>query len=170
MTPDNDHKAPGAWDSHPNTNADGISETGNYVYTYTFPPKNKCTVTYHWVSTENPDSAVLPAPETVTDGTTYTVATVAPVEGWKFSGWYDNEACTGDLVGEVKYSSTDPTIDLYGKWTHNPCTVKFRADYEGIPARGDLDADGKTELTYTYGSLRLYPAEGTHKPADPGSR
>ena len=94
MTPDNDHKAPGAWDSHPNTNADGISETGNYVYTYTFPPKNKCTVTYHWVSTENPDSAVLPAPETVTDGTTYTVATVAPVEGWKFSGWYDNEACT----------------------------------------------------------------------------
>ena len=154
MTPDNDHKAPGAWDSHPNTNADGISETGNYVYTYTFPPKNKCTVTYHWVSTENPDSAVLPAPETVTDGTTYTVATVAPVEGWKFSGWYDNEACTGDLVGEVKYSSTDPTIDLYGKWTHNPCTVKFRADYEGIPARGDLDADGKTELTYTvpYGS------------------
>lgn len=36
MIPDNEHKAPGAWDSHPNTNTDGISETGNYVYTYTF--------------------------------------------------------------------------------------------------------------------------------------
>ena len=154
MTPDNDHKAPGSWDIRPNTNTDGISETGNYVYTYTFPPKNKCTVTYHWVSTENPDSAALPPQATVTEGTTYTVETVSKIEGWKFSGWYDNEACTGDLVGEVKYSSTDPTIDLYGKWTHNPCTVTFRADYEGAE-RGYLDANKQTVvLTYTvpYGS------------------
>ena len=154
MTPDNDHKDSGTWDIRPNTNADGISETGNYVYTYTFPPKNKCTVTYHWLSTENPDSAVLPAPETVTEGTPHPVATVARVEDWTFSGWYDNEACTGDLVGEVKYSSTDPTIDLYGKWTHNPCTVTFRADYEGAE-RGYLDANKQTVvLTYTvpYGS------------------
>ena len=47
MTPDTDHKAPGAWDSHPNTNTDGISETENYVYTYTFPQLNSSTVTYH---------------------------------------------------------------------------------------------------------------------------
>ena len=47
MIPDGGYQAPGAWDSRPNTNTDGISETGNYVYTYTFPPKNKCTVTYH---------------------------------------------------------------------------------------------------------------------------
>ena len=33
MTPDTEHKTPGAWDSRPNTNTDGISETGNYVYT-----------------------------------------------------------------------------------------------------------------------------------------
>lgn len=153
MTPDTDHKAPGAWDIRPNTNADGISETGNYVYTYTFPPKNKCTVTYHWVSTENPDSAVLPPQATVTDGTTYTVETVSKIEGWTFSGWYDNEACEGKRV-DKEINIKDQNIDLYGKWTHNPCTVKFRADYEGIPARGDLDADGKTELTYTvpYGS------------------
>ena len=32
MTPDTEHKTPGAWDSRPNTNTDGISETGNYVY------------------------------------------------------------------------------------------------------------------------------------------
>ena len=154
MIPDNGYKAPGAWDIRPNTNTDGISEMGNYVYTYTFPQKDKCTVTYHWVSTENPDSAVLPAPATVTEGTSYPVATVARVEDWTFSGWYDNEACTGDLVGEVKYSSTDPTIDLYGKWTHNPCTVTFRADYEGAE-RGYLDANKQTVvLTYTvpYGS------------------
>ena len=153
MTPDNDHKAPGAWDSHPNTNTDGISETENYVYTYTFPPKNKCTVTYHWLSTENPDSAVLPAQATVTENTSYPVETVPDIKGWTFSGWYDNEACEGKRV-DKEINIKDQNIDLYGKWTHNPCTVTFRADYEGIPARGDLDADGKTEFTYTvpYGS------------------
>ncbi len=156
MTPDNDHKAPGAWDSHPNTNTDGISETGNYVYTYTFPQKDKCTVTYHWLSTENPDSAVLPKQATVTEGTTYTVATVAPVDGWTFSGWYDkaNWTDTDETVKPGTYSSTVPNIDLYGKWTHNPCTVTFRADYEGAE-RGYLDANKQTVvLTYTvpYGS------------------
>ena len=150
MIPDGGYQAPGAWDSRPNTNADGISETGNYVYTYTFPPKDKCTVTYHWVSTENPDSAVLPAPETVTEGTPHPVATVARVEDWAFSGWYDNEACTGDLVGEVKYSSTDPTIDLYGKWTHKECYVTFLADYADymMPERGSLNVGGQTVSEY----------------------
>ena len=153
MTPDNDHKATGSWDIRPNTNADGISETGNYVYTYTFPQKDKCTVTYHWLSTENPDSAALPAQATVTENTSYPVETVPDIKGWTFSGWYDNEACEGKRV-DKEINIKDQNIDLYGKWTHNPCTVKFRADYEGIPARGDLDADGKTELTYTvpYGS------------------
>lgn len=153
MIPGNGYKAPGSWDSHPNTNTDGISETGNYVYTYTFPPKSKCTVTYHWASTENPNSAVLPAQATVTENTSYPVETVPDIKGWTFSGWYDNEACEGECVPNVM-NIQDQSIDLYGKWTHNPCTVKFRADYEGIPARGDLNADKQTELTYTvpYGS------------------
>lgn len=155
MTPvdANEYKATGTWDIRPNTNTDGISETGNYVYTYTFPPKNKCTVTYHWVSTENPDSAVLPPPETVPEGTTYTVETVPDIKGWTFSGWYDNEACEGKRV-DKEINIKDQNIDLYGKWTHNPCTVTFRADYEGAE-RGYLDANKQTVvLTYTvpYGS------------------
>ena len=154
MTPDNDHKAPGAWDSHPNTNTDGISETGNYVYTYTFPQKDKCTVTYHWLSTENPDSAALPAQETVPEGTSHPVATVASVKDWKFSGWYTNEDCTGTSVSTVTCSSTDQTIDLYGKWTHADCNVTFLADYEWMPGRGYLNAPPQTVSTYTvpYGS------------------
>ena len=153
MTPDTEHKAPGTWDIRPNTNADGISETGNYVYTYTFPLKNKCTVTYHWVSTENPDSAILPAPATVTEDTLYTVEKVTPAKDWTFSGWYTNEACDGAPVTEVKCSSTDPNIDLYGKWTHADCTVTFYADYKGAE-RGYLNADSQTVSTYTvpYGS------------------
>ena len=153
MIPDNDHKAPGAWDSHPNTNTDGISETGNYVYTYTFPQKDKCTVTYHWLSTENPDSAALPAQATVTENTSYPVETVPDIKGWTFSGWYDNEACEGKRV-DKEINIKDQNIDLYGKWTHNPCTVTFRADYEGAE-RGYLDANKQTVvLTYTvpYGS------------------
>lgn len=149
MTPDNDHKAPGAWDSHPNTNTDGISETGNYVYTYTFPQKDKCTVTYHWLSTENPDSAALPPQETVPEGTTYTVATVDSVEGWKFSGWYTNEACDGTSVTTVTCSAGQ-NIDLYGKWTHADCNVTFLADYADymMPERGSLNVGGQTVSEY----------------------
>lgn len=150
MTPDTKHKAPGAWYSRPNTNTDGISETGNYVYTYTFPQKSQCTVTYHWLSTENPDSAVLPPQATVTEGTSHPVATIAPVEDWTFSGWYNSE---GTPVTEVTCSSTGQNIDLYGKWTHKDCTVTFHADYKGAE-RGYLNADPQTVSTYTvpYGS------------------
>ena len=150
MTPDNEHKAPGAWDSRPNTNTDGISETGNYVYTYTFPQKDKCTVTYHWLSTENPDSAALPAQATVTEGTSYPVATVDSVDGWTFSGWYNSE---GTPVTTVTCSSPVQNIDLYGKWTHDDCTVTFLAD-DKEAKHGSLNADGQTVSTYTvpYGS------------------
>ena len=153
MTPDTDHKAPGAWDSHPNTNTDGISETENYVYTYTFPQLNSSTVTYHWLSTENPASAVLPKQATVTENTSYPVETVPDIKGWTFSGWYDNEACEGKRV-DKEINIKDQNIDLYGKWTHKECYVTFRADYEGAE-RGYLDANKQTVvLTYTvpYGS------------------
>lgn len=156
MIPDGGYQAPGAWDSRPNTNTDGISETGNYVYTYTFPPKNKCTVTYHWVSTENPDSAALPPQATVIEDTPYPVETVDSVDGWTFSGWYDNEACTGDSVTEVKYSSAGQNIDLYGKWTHADCTVTFLADDKeaehGSLNVGPSETVSKYEVSVPYGS------------------
>ena len=135
MTPvnANEYKATGTWDIRPNTNTDGISETENYVYTYTFPQKDKCTVTYHWLSTENPDSAVLPKQATVTENTSYPVETVPDIKDWKFSGWYTNEDCTGTSVSTVEYSGAGQTIDLYGKWTHDACTVTFLADNEWMP-------------------------------------
>lgn len=172
MTPvdENEYKATGTWDIRPNTIAGGISETGNYVYTYTFPQKSKCTVTYHWLSTENPDSAVLPVPATVTEGTSYLVATVAQAKDWTFSGWYNNEACTGHPVTEVTCSSADQTIDLYGKWTHDACTVTFLADYEGMPGRGFLNADGQTVSTYTvpYGSTLQNAGQSLQTPVPGG--
>ncbi len=154
MKPDNKHKAPGAWDIRPNTNTDGISETGSCVYTYSFPPLNKITVTYHWLSTENPASAVLPKQATVTENTSYPVETVSNIGDWTFSGWYDNENCEGNRVPDV-IDIKDQNIDLYGKWT-NDCTVTFLADYEDMPKRGSLNADGQTVSEYkvpvSYGS------------------
>lgn len=156
MTPvnENEYKTLGTWDIRPNTDPNGISETGNYVYTYTFPPKDKCTVTYHWLSTENPDSAVLPKQATVTENTSYPVETVPDIKDWKFSGWYTNEDCTGTSVSTVEYSGAGQTIDLYGKWTHDACTVTFLADYEWMPGRGYLNTPPQTVSTYTvpYGS------------------
>ena len=153
MTPDTDHKAPGAWDIRPNTNADGISETENYVYTYTFPQLNSSTVTYHWLSTENPDSAALPPQATVTEGTPYKVETVDSVDGWTFSGWYNSE---GTSVTEVKYSSAGQNIDLYGKWTHDACTVTFLADDKeaehGSLNVGPSETVSKYEVSVPYGS------------------
>ena len=89
----------------------------------------------------------------MTENTSYPVETVPDIKGWTFSGWYDNEACEGKRV-DKEINIKDQNIDLYGKWTHNPCTVTFRADYEGAE-RGYLDANKQTVvLTYTvpYGS------------------
>ena len=148
MIPDAGYQTTGAWDIRPNTDPNGISEMGNYVYTYTFPQKDECTVTYHWVSTETPIFAVLPAQATVTKGKPYPVATVDPVGGWTFSGWYTNEACEGEPVTEVTCSSTVQNIDLYGKWTHpDYCTVTFLADYV-MPGRGSLKANDQTVFEY----------------------
>lgn len=172
MTPDTKHKAPGAWDSRPNTNTDGISETGNYVYTYTFPQKSQCTVTYHWLSTENPDSAALPAQATVTEGTSHPVATVDPVDGWTFSGWYNNKACDGDPVTEVTCSNAGQNIDLYGKWTHKKCNVTFHADYKWAE-RGYLNVDlpetvSEYKVSVPYGSTLQNEGQSLPTPV-PGS-
>ena len=80
----------------------------------------------------------------MTEGTLYTVATVAPVEGWTFSGWYNSE---GTPVTEVTCSSTGQNIDLYGKWTHADCFVTFLADYV-MPGRGSLKANDQTVFEY----------------------
>ena len=81
----------------------------------------------------------------MTEDKSYLVETVDPVDGWTFSGWYNNKACGGAPVTEVTCSSTVQNIDLYGKWTHDACTVTFLADYVK-PGRGSLKANDQTVL------------------------
>lgn len=165
MTPLDGYKAPGTWgDKAPNTNTDAITEDGTYAYTYTFPKADTYTITYRWVTdTEVPEGVSLPAQqEKKEDGNgtnpTFTIKSVtSDDEKWSFSGWYTNEELTGTAISDSYTFTEDNANDtknltLYGKWTHDPCTVTFYADYFQ-PAQGHFNTDDYT-ISYTvpYGS------------------
>ena len=184
MIPAEGYKAPGTWgDNAPDTNTDAITEDGTYAYTYTFPKADTYTITYRWVTgTEVPEDVRLPAQQEKkesSDGTnpTFEIATVTSADKkWSFSGWYTNEALTGTAISDSYAFPADNANDtknltLYGKWTHDPCTVTFYADYSK-PALGhfntdDYDTDGYSiSCPVPYGStLDTVPrpvAELTH--------
>lgn len=141
MKPAKCYKAPGTWGNNaPDTNADAITEDGTYAYTYTFPEADTYTITYRWVTdTEVPEDVSLPAQqEKKEDGNgtnpTFTIKSVtSDDEKWSFSGWYTNEELTGTAISDNYTFPEDNANDtknltLYGKWTHDPCTVTFYAD------------------------------------------
>lgn len=165
MEPADGYKAPGTWgDNAPDTNTDAITEDGDYEYTYTFPEADTYTITYRWVTgTEVPEGVSLPAQqEKKEDGNgtnpTFTIKSVtSDDEKWSFSGWYTNEELTGTAISDSYTFPEDNANDtknltLYGKWTHDPCTVTFYADYFQ-PAQGHFNTDDYT-ISYTvpYGS------------------
>lgn len=164
MKPADNYKAPGTWGNNaPDTNADAITEDGTYAYTYTFPEADTYTITYRWVGTEVPEGVRLPAQQEEkesSDGTnpTFEIATVTSADKkWSFSGWYTNEALTGTAISDRYAFPADNANDtknltLYGKWTHDPCTVTFYADYFQ-PAQGHFNTDDYS-ISYTvpYGS------------------
>lgn len=164
MKPAKGYKAPGTWGNNaPDTNKDAITENGTYAYTYTFPEADTYTITYRWVGTEVPEGVRLPAQQEEkesSDGTnpTFEIATVTSADKkWSFSGWYTNEALTGTAISDRYAFPADNANDtknltLYGKWTHDPCTVTFYADYFQ-PAQGHFNTDDYS-ISYTvpYGS------------------
>ena len=164
MKPAKGYKAPGTWGKNaPDTNADAITENGTYAYTYTFPEADTYTITYRWVGTEVPEGVRLPAQQEEkesSDGTnpTFEIATVTSADKkWSFSGWYTNEALAGTAISDRYAFPADNANDtknltLYGKWTHDPCTVTFYADYFQ-PAQGHFNTDDYS-ISYTvpYGS------------------
>ena len=164
MKPAKDYKAPGTWGNNaPDTNADAITEDGPYAYTYTFPEADTYTITYRWVGTEVPEDVSLPAQQTEQESSagknpTFEIATVTSADKkWSFSGWYTNEALAGTAISDRYTFPEDNANDtknltLYGKWTHDPCTVTFYADYFQ-PAQGHFNTDDYS-ISYTvpYGS------------------
>lgn len=154
MTPADGYKAPGTWgDKAPDTNTDAITENGTYAYTYTFPKANTYTITYRWVTdTEVPEDVSLPAQQEDKESSAGTkpIFTIAPEPSsndkkWHFDGWYmaDHPIQTDTPVsGKYDFADNDAkNLTLYGKWTHDPCTVTFYADYFQ-PALGHFNTDG----------------------------
>ena len=142
MIPAEGYKAPGTWgDNAPDTNTDAITEDGTYAYTYTFPKADTYTITYRWVTgTEAPEDVSLPAQQEKKESSdstkpTFTIKSVTSADKkWSFSGWYTDEALTGTAISDSYTFPEDNANDtknltLYGKWTHEPCTVTFYADY-----------------------------------------
>ena len=166
MQPSKGYKAPGTWGKlAPDTNADAITEDGTYHYTYTFPKADTYTITYRWVlGIEVPEDVSLPAQQSDKEdgsGTKPTFSIEQPKESsdekWHFDGWYTKSKTdeTYQLFSYTTYSFKDPDVKnltLYGKWSHDPCTVTFDAD-NGQPARGYF-SDGSYSVRYTvpYGS------------------
>lgn len=178
MTPLDGYKAPGTWgDKAPNTNTDAITEDGTYAYTYTFPKADTYTITYRWVTgTEVPEGVSLPAQQTEKESNagknpTFEIATVTFADKkWSFSGWYTNEELTGTAISDSYTFPEDNANDtknltLYGKWTHDPCTVTFYADYFQ-PAQGHFNTDDYT-ISYTvpYGSTLAKVSKAVPTPA-----
>ena len=160
MIPAEGYKAPGTWgDNAPDTNTDAITEDGTYAYTYTFPEANTYTITYRWVTgTEVPEDAKLPAQQKQKESgagknPTFKIATAPSSndEKWHFDGWYTTDTpIQTDTPVSGKYDFTDndtKNLTLYGKWTHEPCTVTFYADYFQ-PAQGHFNTDDYS-ISYT---------------------
>ena len=165
MIPAEGYKAPGTWgDNAPDTNTDAITEDGTYAYTYTFPKADTYTITYRWVTgTEAPEDVSLPAQQEKKESSDstkppFTIKSVTSADKkWSFSGWYTDEALTGTAISDSYTFPEDNANDtknltLYGKWTHEPCTVTFYADYFQ-PAQGHFNTDDYS-ISYTvpYGS------------------
>ena len=161
------YKAPGTWgDPAPDTNADAITENGTYRYTYTFPEADTYTITYRWVpGTEVPEGVNLPAQQLKKEDVSGATPefdiqqlTQPSDDKWHFDGWYTTSeiAETDQPFSGLTYSfdnTTDKNLTLYGKWSHDPCTVTFYADYYYLPARGYFNDDlSFVSYTVPYGS------------------
>ena len=130
MTPDDTHKAPGAWDS--NTNP-AFVKGGTNDFTFTYTAKGKFSVTYSWNGLPEDDKfaagtkPTLPTsnPAVVNEGdshevnTAYTsTSTVTDVDGntYKFSGW--SSATEGvDIDENGKINGIQTNVTLTGTWT-----------------------------------------------------
>lgn len=140
MKPSAGYKAPGTWGKlAPDTNADAITEDGTYRYTYTFPEADTYTITYRWMpGTEVPEDVSLPAQQSdkeTSSGAKPTFSIQQPTKSsddkWHFDGWYTTSE-TDQPFSSTTYSfdnATEKNLTLYGKWSHDPCTVTFYADY-----------------------------------------
>lgn len=84
---------------------------GNWATLYSTPT---ITVSYKWVTTDNPTDVNVPSNETIESGTDYFSKTqTATTQGYRFDGWYTDVDCT-QLYQDGSVLNSD--TNLYGKW------------------------------------------------------
>ena len=107
-------------------NKDGKVLTDEYVFTENTTVfavsklEGDYTITYHFDDGINDPSN--PASYNVETET----ITLNPADrtGYTFKGWFDNEACTGDAVTEIKKGSTGDKV-FWAKWEAIPYTITY---------------------------------------------
>ncbi|MCD8116009.1 MAG: InlB B-repeat-containing protein, partial [Oscillospiraceae bacterium] len=98
------------------------------------------TVTYEWVSTDNPTDVTVPSSDTISMGTAYTsTAQEKTAQKYVFAGWYTDKDCT---IPYVDGTELVESITLYGKWTKQ---VDITYEWVGTDNPTDVTApDGDT--------------------------
>lgn len=111
-------------------------------------------VVYHTVTFNlNYEGAAAATTAKVEDGKPATRPTPNPTRrGWKFEGWYTNEAGTGDAYTFT--AALDGDLPLYAWWTQNTVKVTFNYNYGTTPTV-------KEETIFQYATA------ASVKPADP---
>ena len=174
------YKAPGTWVGlAPDTNADAITENGTYHYTYTFPKADTYTITYQWMpGTEVPEGVSLPAQQSKKENSSGAM-TAFPIQQpkessdkkWHFVGWYTTPEITETdrpfSSSTYSFEDTDQkNLTLYGKWSHDSCTVTFYADYYQPPLGYFNNGPYSVRYNVPYGSkLAEVPAPAPNSTA-----
>lgn len=114
------------WDKTDFQIIDNTTITGSWTF---IPTPETYTLEYVIVSTDNPDSNKTDVTPAKVEDILYNEDRVlaAPLTTralmnsngdyveWKFSGWYDNEACTGTPISVINIKEDEI---VYGKWTY----------------------------------------------------
>ena len=71
-------------------------------------------------------TATPPSGQTVTYGSTYGTLPAPTLTGYKFDGWFKEQACTNEVTADTVYDPSNPEDhSLYAKWTENTHNVTY---------------------------------------------
>lgn len=150
--------------------------TGEYTFTYNKSTKN-LTVTFptayrvtYGVGTEYSSMGeVSTSPKNITSGD-YVIAgtnitfTATPNLGYKFVGWYNNEACTGDAISTnatYNIASLSANTTLYAKFDYRPLYIHADFAPNGWATPVQMTQSTENRAVYTYEIDPLAAKSGT---------
>lgn len=125
MTPDTGYKAPGAWDSRPNTDPNGI--TGDVTYVYRFSSTGGGSSSHHstrYTLHYESNGGTAYKDERCSSGTKVTLDKTPTRESYTFTGWYADKALTQKITSVTM--NGDKTV--YAGWEATGVPDKLNGD------------------------------------------